>query len=49
MKTNYRLQLLEEMELLYQLLENSNDTHQENEIIKILSQLVKFVDTNKIA
>ena len=41
--------MLEEMEILYQLLENSSDESQQNEIIKVLAQLVKFVNTDKIA
>ena len=41
--------MLEEMELLYQLLENSSDEKQQDEIVKVLCQLVKFVDTDKIA
>ena len=49
MKINYKLQLIEEMEILYSLLENSNDIHQQSEIVKVLCQLVKFVDTDKIA
>ena len=49
MKINYKLQMLEEMELLYQLLENSSDESQQNEIIKVLCQLVKFVDTRQIS
>lgn len=49
MKINYQLQMLEEMELLYQLLENSSDENQQDEIVKVLAQLVKFVNTDKIA
>ena len=46
---SYQLQLLEEMEILWSLLENSNDIQQQDEIVKVLCQLVRFVDTNKIA
>ena len=49
MKSNYQLQLLEEMEILYSLLENSNDIQQQDEIVKVLAQLVKFVDTRQIS
>ena len=49
MKINYKLQMLEEMELLYQLLENSSDESQQNEIIRVLCQLVRFVDTKQIS
>ena len=46
---SYQLQLLEEMEILYSLLENSNDIQQQDEIVKVLCQLVKFVDTKQVS
>ena len=46
---NFRNQLIEEMEILYQLLENSNDIQQQDEIVKMLCQLVRFVDTRQIS
>lgn len=49
MKNSYRQALLEEMEILHQLLEESTDPVQAEAIIKMLAQLTKYVDTNKLA
>ena len=46
---NYRQALIEEMQLLYQLLEESNDPVQADSIVKMLVQLVKYVDLRKHA
>lgn len=46
---NYRQALIEEMQLLYQLLEEVNDPVQVNSIVKMLVQLVKYVDLRKRA
>ena len=46
---NFRNQLIEEMELLYQLMTESNDPVQVDSIVKMLVQLVKYVDLRKHA
>lgn len=46
---NYQLQLLEEMEILWMILESSTDVHQQDSIIKMLCELVHYVDSDKIA
>ena len=44
---NYRQSLIEEMSILYQLLEEVNDPVQVDSIVKMLVQLVKYVDLRK--
>ena len=45
--SNYRESLIEEMSVLYQLLEEVNDPVQVDSIVKMLVQLVKYVDLRK--
>ena len=51
MRNNFVNQLQEEMEILYQLLEESQDIQQQDAIIKMLVQLTRsmFIDTRKIS
>ena len=46
MKPTFKEQLLEEIEILLQLLENSTDEKQQNAIIKMVAQLIKYVNKN---
>jgi hypothetical protein len=46
MKPTFKEQLLEEIEVLLQLLENSTDEKQQDAIIKMVAQLVKYVNKN---
>ena len=46
MKPTFKEQLLEEIEILLQLLENSTDEKQQNAIIKVVAQLIKYVNKN---
>ena len=46
MKPTFKEQLLEEIEVLLQLLENSTDEKQQNAIIKMVAQLIKYVNEN---
>ena len=46
---NFKESLLEEMEILWMILESSTDAHQQDSIIKMLCELVHYVDTDKIA
>ena len=46
MKPTFKEQLLEEIEVLLQLLENSTDEKQQDAIIKMVSQLIKYVNKN---
>ena len=47
MKPTFKEQLLEEIEVLLQLLENSTDEKQQDAIIKMVSQLIKYVNKNQ--
>ena len=49
MKATYKQALLEEVEVLHRLLEESTDVAQAEAIIKMIAELVKYVDTNDIA
>ena len=42
----FKEQLLEEIEVLLQLLENSTDEKQQDAIIKMVAQLIKYVNKN---
>lgn len=46
MKPTFKEQLLEEIEILLQLLENSTDEKQQDAIIKMVAQLIKYVNKN---
>jgi hypothetical protein len=46
MKPTFKEQLLEEIEVLLQLLENSTDEKQQDAIIKMVAQLIKYVNKN---
>ena len=46
MKSTFKEQLLEEIEVLLQLLENSTDEKQQDAIIKMVAQLIKYVNKN---
>ena len=46
MKPTFKEQLLEETEVLLQLLENSTDEKQQDAIIKMVAQLIKYVNKN---
>ena len=46
---NFKESLLEEMEILWMILESSTDVHQQDSIIKMLCELVHYVDSDKIA
>ena len=46
MKPSFKEQLLEEIEVLLQLLENSTDEKQQDAIIKMVAQLIKYVNKN---
>lgn len=46
MKPSFKEQLLEEIEILLQLLENSTDEKQQDAIIKMVAQLIKYVNKN---
>ena len=46
MKPTFKEQLLEEIEVLLQLLENSTDEKQQDAIIKVTAQLIKYVNKN---
>ena len=46
MKPTFKEQLLEEIEILLQLLENSTDEKQQNAIIKMVAQLIKYINKN---
>ena len=46
MKPSFKEQLLEEVEVLLQLLENSTDEKQQDAIIKMVAQLIKYVNEN---
>ena len=46
MKPTFKEQLLEEIEVLLQLLENSTDEKQQDAIIKMVTQLIKYVNKN---
>ena len=46
MKSTFKEQLLEEIEVLLQLLENSTDEKQQDAIIKMVAQLIKYVNEN---
>lgn len=44
MKPTYKEQLQEEMEVLWQLLNESNDKEQQDKIIKMLAELTKYIN-----
>lgn len=46
MKPTFKEQLLEEIEVLLQLLENSTDEKQQDAIIKMVAQLIKYINKN---
>ena len=46
MKPTFKEQLLEEIEVLLQLLENSTDEKQQDAIIKMVTELIKYVNKN---
>ena len=46
MKPTFKEQLLEEIEVLLQLLENSTDEKQQDAIVKMVAQLIKYVNKN---
>ena len=46
MKPTFKEQLLEEIEVLLQLLENSTDEKQQDAIIKMVAKLIKYVNKN---
>lgn len=46
MKPSFKEQLLEEIEVLLQLLENSTDEKQQDAIIKMVAQLIKYINKN---
>ena len=46
MKPTFKEQLLEETEVLLQLLENSTDEKQQDAIIKMVVQLIKYINKN---
>ena len=46
MKPTFKEQLLEEIEVLLQLLENSTDEKQRDAIIKMVAELIKYVNKN---
>ena len=46
MKPTFKEQLLEEIEILLQLLENSTDEKQQDAIIKMVAELIKYVNKN---
>lgn len=46
MKPTFKEQLLEEIEVLLQLLENSTDEKQQDAIIKMVAELIKYVNKN---
>lgn len=46
MKPTFKEQLLEEIEILLQLLENSTDEKQQDAIVKMVAQLIKYVNKN---
>lgn len=46
MKPTFKEQLLEEIEVLLQLLENSTDEKQQDAIIKMVEELIKYVNKN---
>lgn len=46
MKPTFKEQLLEEIEVLLQLLENSTDEKQQDAIIKMVVQLIKYINKN---
>ena len=46
MKPTFKEQLLEEIEVLLQLLENSTAEKQQDAIIKMVAQLIKYVNKN---
>lgn len=46
MKPSFKEQLLEEIEILLQLLENSTDEKQQDAIIKMVAHLIKYVNKN---
>ena len=46
MKSTFKEQLLEEIEVLLQLLENSTDEKQQDAIIKMVAQLIKYINKN---
>ena len=46
MKPTFKEQLSEEIEVLLQLLENSTDEKQQDAIIKMVAQLIKYVNKN---
>ena len=46
MKPSFKEQLLEEIEILLQLLENTTDEKQQDAIIKMTTQLIKYVNKN---
>ena len=46
MKPTFKEQLLEEIEVLLQLLENSTDEKQQDAIIKMVTQLIKYINKN---
>lgn len=44
MKPTYKEQLQEEMEVLWQLLNESTDEEQQDKIIKMLAELTKYIN-----
>ena len=46
MKPSFKEQLQEEMEVLFQLLEESTDEKQQESIIKMLATLTKYINKN---
>ncbi len=44
MKPSFKKQLQEEMEILFQLLEESTDEQQQESIIKMLAELTKYLN-----
>ena len=46
MKPTFKEQLSEEIEVLLQLLENSTDEKQQDAIIKMVAQLIKYINKN---
>ena len=46
MKT-FEQQLMQEMEILFELLENSNDNSQQKSIVSTLCDIIKYLNHNK--
>ena len=46
MKPTFKEQLLEEIEVLLQLLENSTDEKQQAAIVNMVAELIKYVNKN---